>query len=157
MERNFVKINQTDYLMVSEPTETDQEMAVNGYVKVTSAQFDKVFILYEKVQKKEITYKDVLRELLLQKQFCYIEIAICSPAEIVEPNPNPQNLDTAVWYQDFQFWVNSSKFVNRNGKTYLKGEIITREEQDTAECRLDCDNDIIVWVHLSSDRILGIE
>jgi len=64
MKRNFVKINETDYFMVSEPTETDKEMTDNGYEKVTDAQFDKAFNLYEKVQKKEIMYKDVLRELI---------------------------------------------------------------------------------------------
>lgn len=65
MERNFVKINETDYFMVSEPTETDQEMANNGNVKVTDAQFDKAFNLYEKIQKEEIAYTDVLRELMI--------------------------------------------------------------------------------------------
>jgi type IV secretory pathway ATPase VirB11/archaellum biosynthesis ATPase len=64
MKRNFVKINEINYFMVREPTETDKEMIDNGYKKVTDAQFDKAFNLYEKVQKKEITYKDVLRELV---------------------------------------------------------------------------------------------
>lgn len=87
-------------------------------------------------------------------QFCSVKIDICSANEIVEPNPNPQILDTAVWYQDSQFWVDSSKFINISGKTYLKGEIITLEDEDTAECRLDCRNDITVWVRLWGSSIL---
>ncbi len=63
MGRNFIKINNTDYFMVDDPVKTDKEMTENGYIKVTDAQFDKAFNLYELVQKKEITYKDALREI----------------------------------------------------------------------------------------------
>lgn len=63
MRRYFIKINNKEYLMVDEPVETDKEMADNSYVKVTGAQFDKTFNLYEQVLKKEITYKDALKEI----------------------------------------------------------------------------------------------
>ncbi|MVP02113.1 hypothetical protein [Paenibacillus lutrae] len=60
MGRNFLKINNEEYKMVSEPDETDQEMTDNGYIKVTDAQFDEAFNLYKNVHENEITYKDVL-------------------------------------------------------------------------------------------------
>lgn len=65
MARNLLKINETDYFMVREPTETDEEMLDSNYAKVTDAQFDIALNLYEKIQKKEITYKDVLKELMI--------------------------------------------------------------------------------------------
>lgn len=63
MGRNFLKINNKEYRMVSDPDETDQEMTDNGYIKVTDAQFDEAFNLYANVQKNEITYKDVFKKI----------------------------------------------------------------------------------------------
>lgn len=63
MERNFVKINETDYFMESEPVETDEEMEAKGFQKVTGEQFDEAFNLYFQVMNNEITYEDVLKKL----------------------------------------------------------------------------------------------
>ncbi|MET1174500.1 hypothetical protein [Paenibacillus amylolyticus] len=63
MGRNFLKINNIEYKMVSDPDESDQEMIDNGYIKVTDAQFDKAFNLYTDLMKHEVTYSDILKKI----------------------------------------------------------------------------------------------
>ncbi|SEB27561.1 hypothetical protein [Paenibacillus sp. 276b] len=65
MSRNFLKINRTDYMMVSEPNETDQVMIDDGYTKVNDAQFDEAFNLYAKVMNGELKYNEVPEKLEL--------------------------------------------------------------------------------------------
>jgi predicted transcriptional regulator len=59
IDRNFVKINDEEYLMVSEPQETDESMKQRGFIKVTNEEFDRLFLLYQEVIDGNITSKDI--------------------------------------------------------------------------------------------------
>jgi hypothetical protein len=57
--KNLVKINDTENLMESEPDEADVIMRQRGFVKVSDEEFDRLFLLYQKVIDGSFVCKDI--------------------------------------------------------------------------------------------------
>ena len=60
MNRNFAKINESKYILKTESEESDESMEQRGYVKISDEEFDRLFLLYQKVIEGSITNKDIV-------------------------------------------------------------------------------------------------
>lgn len=122
------------------PDQTD------AIAKLTAADGKILYVCHQRNNPNPALENDWIVLPNQQKWLCYAKVDIASMDEIVEPNPDPQILDTAVWDQDYQFWVNSEKLVKINRNAYLKGEmIIVNIRDEMAKWKLDCGTDENTW------------